>query len=90
MDEKDREIEQLRQMMEENLELSRRNYRIAKRLQASMRRSAIMRAIYWIVIIGSMLGIYYYLQPLFETVSGQYEQLISLPEKLSPKGFFSE
>ena len=85
MQDSDREIARLKELVEENLELSRRNNKILRKLQRSMRAHAIMRVLYMVVIIGSMLGIYYYLQPLFDTISQQYNDLISLPDRIIPE-----
>ena len=36
--------------------------------------------LYWIIIIGSMVGTYYYLQPFIKPLMDTYDTLIGLPD----------
>ena len=81
-DETKQEISEMREMLEQNIKLLEQNNRILRKMQRSLRNSMILRMFYWLVIIGSMFGIYYYLQPFVDNISDAYTELISIPEKL--------
>lgn len=81
----DQEYEELQQMVKDNLELTERNHKILRNLQRAMHRRMVMTVVYWIIILGAMLGIYYYLQPVVDVVVERYDALLTLPDKL--KGF---
>jgi len=60
-------------MVEESLELSRENNKMLHSMRNSLRWSRVFRIFYWTIIIGSMLGAYYYLQPFLKVISTQYQ-----------------
>ena len=60
--------------------LAKENNKILKKLRNNMRMGTIMRILYWGVIIGSMLGAYYYLQPFIKPLLDTYDTLIGIPE----------
>lgn len=76
------DITEMHEMLEQNIKLSEQNNRILRKMQRTLRNTMIFRIFYWVVIIGSMFGIYYYLQPFVDNISGAYTELISIPEKL--------
>jgi hypothetical protein len=78
----DTELRELKELVQENIELTQRNNRMLRKMKAAMNRAAIARIIYWVIILGTMLGIYYYLQPVFETFTERYEALVALPDKI--------
>lgn len=80
------EIEEIQETLKQHSQLLEQNNRIVRKMYKSIRRSQMFRMLYWALIIGSMLGIYYYLQPYIQGVSGAYEELISVPEKLKVWG----
>ena len=65
-------------LLEEVVELSRENNKMLKKMHRSMRVSKIFRVIYWIIIIGSMLGLYYYLQPFLDNLKEAYNGIFSM------------
>jgi len=67
-----------KKLLEETLELSKENNKILKKLRNAMRVSRFFKVVYWTVIIGSMLGAYYYFQPLIDNLVGAYEGVTSL------------
>lgn len=79
-----KEVQELKKLNKENFELLQHNNRILRRIQKKMRTQTAVRILYWAVLIGSTLGMYYYLQPVFDTISNQYDGLISLPDKILP------
>ena len=58
--------------MEENLELSKENNDLLKSIRSSQKRAAMMRMLYWILIVGMTFGAYYYIQPYIEQLMSAY------------------
>lgn len=77
-----KDIEEIREILEQNTKLLEQNNRILRKVHRNMRNTMIFRIFYWAVIIGSMFGIYYYMQPFISNITGVYTELITLPEKL--------
>lgn len=67
-----------KKLLEENLELSKENNKILKKLYGAMRVSRAFKVLYWVVIIGSMLGAYYYFQPLIDSFKDVFNGASSL------------
>ncbi len=70
-----------KKLLEETLELSKENNKILKKLHTSMRVSRFFRVAYWTIIIGSMLGAYYYFQPLIDGIKESFGGVMSLFSK---------
>lgn len=70
MDQEDRDL------MEEVLELSRENNKILHKLHRAAIIGRIGKIIYWVVIIGSMFGVYYFFQPLVENLMDTYNSVL--------------
>ena len=54
------------------LELAEENNSMLKKLVRAMRWAKILRVIYFLIIIGSAIGIFYILQPVFDQVADTY------------------
>ena len=54
-------------LIKETLELSRENNKILRKIQGSMRWGRFFKFAYWLIIIGSAAGAYYFLQPFIES-----------------------
>ena len=65
----------LRGLLEENLELARENNAILRKMQRSARMAQIVRVIYWVFLIGSIIGAYYYLEPFIRVITDSYDQI---------------
>ncbi len=76
------EFQKIKEQLAEVTKLTRQNNKIMRKIQLSMRMGLIFRTLYWILIIGSMLGAYYYMQPFVENISDTYKELIDIPEKI--------
>lgn len=63
---------ELKKLLEENLELSKENNHLLKTIRGSQKRAAMMRTLYWVLIIGMTLGAYYYIQPYVEQMISVY------------------
>ena len=78
----EQELEELHDEVESNTKLLEQNNKMLRKIQSTMRAKTIFSMIYWLIIIGSMFGLYYYFQPVLESVTSTYDQLISIPDKL--------
>jgi hypothetical protein len=67
-----------KKLLEETLELSKENNKILKKLHGAMRISRAIKVVYWVIIIGSMLGVYYYFQPFIDSIKGSADGIMSL------------
>ena len=65
-----------KELLRETAELTRKNNKILKNIQSAMRWGRVFRIVYWIIIIGSMLGAYYFLEPYFRSVLGTYKGIM--------------
>jgi len=61
-----------RALLEKSIRLGEDNNKILRSMKRSQRWSSIFRAIYWILIIGSAFGAYYFIQPYFDQVVDMY------------------
>ena len=65
-------------LLDETLKLSRENNKMLKKMYSAMRVSRAFKVMYWIVIIGSMFGLYYYFQPFIENIKNTYDSVVSM------------
>ncbi len=72
-------------LVRENLALSQENHRLLKKLYNQARISRAVKSLYWLFIIGSAFGAYYFLQPYLETLMSTYEKANSILE--DPRSF---
>jgi len=63
--------------LKEVLGLSEENNKILRKMRNSMRWSQFFRFIYWIIIIGTAIGAFYYLQPYLDKIVKAYNVLQS-------------
>ncbi len=75
-----------RDILEETLKLSKENNKILHKMRNMMRVSRAFRAVYWMAIIGSMMGVYYYFQPFIDNIQGGFENLMSVFSKSQSLG----
>ena len=59
------------------LELVEENNHILRSMRRSARVSSLISYLYWIIIIGSMIGTYYYVQPYIDQLLKVYQELNS-------------
>ncbi len=60
----------------EILKIVRENNKILRGMRSGQRWSSFFQWIYWFVIIGSVLGAYYYVQPMLEPLIGAYDSIV--------------
>ncbi len=71
-----------KKLLEDTLRLEQDNNKILHSMRRTMRFSSIMTFIYWIIIIGSAVGAYYYFQPYFNKILGVYNSITGTQYKL--------
>ena len=76
------ESQEMKEQLAEVTKLARENNKIMRKIQRSMRAGLLFRVLYWVIVIGSMLGVYYYLQPFMDNIKDTYGELISIPDKI--------
>ena len=67
---------ELRKLLNETLKLGRENNLMLRKLIWAERRAMIVRVIYWIIIIGSSVGLYYVVQPYVQPFVNYYSHLV--------------
>ena len=61
-----------RKILEETYRLAKENNKSLKKIRRHMTYGTIFRLIYWGVIIGAGIGLFYFLQPYLENLSNVY------------------
>ena len=61
-----------RELLEKSVSLAEDNNKMLRSMRRSQRWTSIMRAIYWIIIIGSAFGAYYFIQPYIDQLMNVY------------------
>jgi hypothetical protein len=64
-----------RKLLEESVELSRENNRLLRKLRGAARWQQFFSALKWLVILASVVGSYYYLQPWIDKLVETYGSL---------------
>ena len=59
-------------MLKKALELSQENNKILHSMKRQMLWGRIFRIVYWVVIIGAAIGIYYYIDPYINSAIDAY------------------
>jgi len=75
-----------RAMLEESLSLARENNEMLRSLRSNMRWTRLWRAIYWLVILGSLVGAYYYVQPYLDPMFQAYNKALEVSAELGKIG----
>ena len=61
-----------KELLKKTIELEKENNNILRSIQRSMRLARIMTIVYWVFLIASALGIYYFLQPYLDQIKDIY------------------
>ena len=68
--------EESKQLLRENLEITRDNSRQLRKIRHSMFLSNVLRLVWWVIIIGGPIVLYYYfLAPYMEQLQATYQGL---------------
>jgi len=62
-------------MLKKSLELSQENNKMLHSIKRQMLVGRVFRIIYWVVIIGAAIGLYYYVDPYIEGAIDAYGNL---------------
>jgi hypothetical protein len=66
--------EEEKSLLEKAVNLSEDNNKMLKSITRSMRISRIISVIYWIIIIGSAVGVFYLIQPYIDFIINAYSE----------------
>ncbi len=61
-----------RELLNRSVELAEENNKILRALRRSARISRFISIVYWVLIIGSTVGAYYFIQPYIDQIYGVY------------------
>ena len=61
-----------RELLSRSVSLGEENNRMLHSMRRSMRMASFMRALYWILIIGSAVGAFYFIQPYTDEIMKVY------------------
>lgn len=54
----------MKSLLEENIKLTKENNILLNKIWSAIKWQQISRALYWLIIIGFALGVFYYLKPM--------------------------
>lgn len=69
------------QKMEELLELTRENNKILHGMRRTQRWSSFFTFAYWMIILGSIFGVYYYFQPTIKKYTQTLQTSVGILQK---------
>lgn len=75
------EIQELKEDIEDLAKITKDNNNVLRRIQQQGRLSLLVNMLYWLVIIGSMFGAYYYFQPFVGKMVEKYDTFIDMAKK---------
>ena len=61
-----------KELFKRSIVLSEQNNDILRSIRRSMRLSHFMSILYWVFIIGSLVGAYYFIEPYVNAIKGAY------------------
>jgi len=61
-----------RELLTHSIKLAEENNKLLRSMRRSARVSSFLRILYWIIILGSAFGVYYYTQPYIEAIIKSY------------------
>ena len=64
-----------KELLKKTLELARENNRMLHSIKRLMLWGRIFRIVYWVLIIGAAIGLYYYIDPYINDVISAYASL---------------
>ena len=70
------DTDEIKRLLRKNLEVSKETLKYSKKVYNSQRLTKWLQILYWAVILGMVLGVYYYIQPLIGDVVETYNSVI--------------
>lgn len=71
------EKRELNELLEENTKIARENHRLLKKIHRSLQWGSFFRLVYWAVILISIFGVYYFIQPLIDSFGANLDTVRS-------------
>jgi hypothetical protein len=71
-------------LLEETYKIEKENNEMLHSLYRSMWTGRLFRIFYWVIILGLMVGSYYYAQPYIEKLTSMYDQVSGLFPGVKP------
>ncbi|MEK7575916.1 MAG: hypothetical protein AAB491_02430 [Patescibacteria group bacterium] len=75
------ETDDLKKLLEKNLEVSKESLSILKKIQRARTIDMAFKLIKWIIIIGLSVGLYYYIEPYVRDYTGIFKSINSFIPK---------
>ena len=72
------EKDELKALIEANLELTKENHQILKKIRGVQTRTTLFTTAKWVFLIVVAFGSYYYISPFFSKLSGLYSSIPNL------------
>lgn len=66
-----------RELLTKSIELSEENNKMLRSMRRSARLSSILRAVYWLIILGLAFGSYYVIKPYIDPIINGYTEIQS-------------
>ena len=61
-----------KKMLEKSVALGEENNKMLRSIARSMKWGRVLHIVYWVLIIGSAVGAYYFIQPYIDQIIGVY------------------
>jgi hypothetical protein len=61
-----------RELLTQSIKLAEENNKLLRGMRRSARIASILRILYWVIILGTAFGIYYYTQPYIDGIIKSY------------------
>lgn len=71
--------------IDEMLELTKENNKLLRTMRRSQRMTSLFTYLYWALILGSVLGIYYYFQPTIQQYKKVFQSSINILQNFEAK-----
>lgn len=71
-----------KRLLQENLALSKETNELLKKMVSAQRWGRVFHLLYWVLIIGGSVGVYYWLQPFLGPILGNYDSIMNGLDKV--------
>ncbi len=68
--------------IDELLEITRENNKILRGMRSTQRWNSFITFVYWVIILGSVFGTYYYFQPLIQKYTNIFQTSVGVLQKV--------
>ena len=74
-----------RELLNQSIKLAQENNRLLRSIRRSTKIASVLRILYWVIILGTVFGTYFFLQPYFETIREAMTKISTIPAWLIGK-----